>query len=61
MNQPADRAIVELYRTMTDTQLRQLREAFLLDRRDAASLLYDFCEQRLSLIDRVLRERGSLP
>jgi hypothetical protein len=49
----------DTYRTMSTRVLVLLRAAFELDRRDAAlPETVAFCDDRLAIIARVLRERG---
>lgn len=54
-----DGGTVTLFESMATRDLRILHSAFTLDRQAAgATITHAFCDARLALIDRILRERG---
>ncbi len=47
--------LLELYRSLRSEALRELRQAFVRDRDNGADAA--FCDGRIALLDRVLKER----
>jgi hypothetical protein len=58
---PADPSTRQLYRSMRPTDLILLREAFIGDAQETASVIIrSFCAERIGLIGAILKEKASL-